>query len=70
MRGSTSRSRLHRGIIGSVELPFDPPALQAFSADNQAVWHLRHYPQEGLEVRARATLADQLWTVRSRTCPP
>ena len=36
-----------------------PPrrALAALSAEDQAAWHLRYCPQEGLEMRARATLA-------------
>lgn len=33
-------------------------ALSALSADEQATWHLRYCPQEGLEMRARATLAN------------
>lgn len=33
-------------------------ALAALSADDQATWHLRYCPQEGLEMRARATLAN------------
>ncbi len=40
---------------------FDQPprrALSALSDADQAAWHLRYCPQEGLEMRARATLAN------------
>ncbi len=33
-------------------------ALSALTDDDQAAWHLRYCPQEGLEMRARATLAN------------
>ncbi len=31
-------------------------ALSALTPDDQATWHLRYCPQEGLEMRARAML--------------
>ena len=40
--------------------PFDLSprrALAALTPDEQAAWHLRYCPQEGLEMRACATLA-------------
>ncbi len=40
---------------------FDQPprrALAALSPEDQAAWHLRYCPQEGLEMRARVTLAN------------
>ncbi|MGI4946541.1 MAG: hypothetical protein ACRYHQ_39285 [Janthinobacterium lividum] len=33
-------------------------ALATLSTDDLAVWHLRYCPQEGLEMRARAALAN------------
>lgn len=33
-------------------------ALSALSADDQTAWHMCYCPQEGLEMRARATLAN------------
>lgn len=42
------------------ELSFDfspRRALTILSVEDQAAWHLRYCPQEGLEMRARATLA-------------
>ncbi len=38
---------------------FDQPprrALAALTPDDQAAWHLRYCPQEGLEMRARLVL--------------
>ena len=41
--------------------PFDLSprrALAALTPDDQAAWHMRYCPQEGLEMRARAALAN------------
>ena len=40
---------------------FDQPprrAVASMSSEDQATWHLRYCPQEGLEMWARATLAN------------
>jgi len=42
-------------------MTFDLPprrALSALTPDDLSAWHLRYCPQEGLEMRARATLAN------------
>ncbi|MGI4939296.1 MAG: hypothetical protein ACRYHQ_01785 [Janthinobacterium lividum] len=36
----------------------EPFCCACVAADDQAAWHLRYCPQEGLEMRARATLAN------------
>ena len=49
----------HR-LMPDATISDQPPrrALSPLCADNNAIWHLHYCPQEDLEMRARATLAN------------